>query len=170
MHLWMWHPPPRTAWVCWILLLIKLGYFTCSRGSPQVLRDGQKGVFFVVGIFRECSSPNTCGKHQEHHSVSNENRVVYPREGPACRPSLKCHVTFITLVLIWLKDKGCENILQNYTRRSCKRKPIDRVNRWKVTVTVCSVGEVPGCSWILVILGVKFNHKVSPHRWSYTLS
>lgn len=93
-------PPPRTAWVCWILLLIKLGYFTCSRGSPQVLRDGQKGVFFVVGIFRECSSPNTCGKHQEHHSVSNENRVVYPREGPACRPSLKCHVTFITLVLI----------------------------------------------------------------------
>ena len=31
-------------------------------------------------------------------------------------------------------------------------------------------GEAPRSSWILVILGVKFNHIVSPHRWSYTLS
>ena len=31
-------------------------------------------------------------------------------------------------------------------------------------------GEAPGSSWILVTLGVKFNHIVSSHRWSYTLS
>ena len=31
-------------------------------------------------------------------------------------------------------------------------------------------GEGPGSFWILVILGVKFNHIVSPNRWSYTLS
>ena len=28
-------------------------------------------------------------------------------------------------------------------------------------------GEAPGSSWILVILGVKFNHIVGHHRWSY---
>ena len=26
-------------------------------------------------------------------------------------------------------------------------------------------GEAPGTSWILAILGVKFNHIISPHRW-----
>ena len=30
--------------------------------------------------------------------------------------------------------------------------------------------EAPLSSWILVILGVKFNHIVSPNRWNYTLS
>ena len=30
-------------------------------------------------------------------------------------------------------------------------------------------GEAPGSSWILAILGVKFNQIISPHRWLHPL-